>query len=473
MNRGHLLQRDPPRTRPYWLPRPATASIGVIANLLDSLVSFQPRDLVAVLFAASLLALMQVGHFIIYNPFVSGPDGDPVAEYFTLAQYVFPAACVFAGIWRNSGVLNLSGILAFTLFLALAAASTLWSVDAGLTLRSTFLLIAFLLAVTTTTRAVGAVRTASILAHIMGLAMVVSALLALFVPSIGQHNIDDLVQGEHVGSWRGLFAHKNSLGAYAAFAVVIVLAFRDRLPRWTVLPYLTAAIACVLFSNSTTSLVAAIFGVFSMSVALPLMRRTSAQLAAAGMGALLLCAGATLTAVTMLGWGELFAGTKVETLTGRTEIWTVALDIFLSRPLLGVGFGAGSSFARPVLQEMTFAEAVDPHSGYLAMLLDLGVVGLVLFLLPAALAFSRLLRMRGTIDRVQAVAGTALLMSLMGAITEVSPFLVQGSAGFFYFFSLVLLQLSRQASARPLESAGAGTPDANRQPPRPPNSPMY
>lgn len=58
-------------------------------------------------------------------------------------------------------------------------------------------------------------------------------------------------------------------------------------------------------------------------------------------------------------------------LNGRVAIWEQGLDVFAERPLLGVGAGA-------------FREAIDlgraPHNTFVSVLVDLGLVGLLLFL---------------------------------------------------------------------------------------------
>jgi O-antigen ligase len=63
-----------------------------------------------------------------------------------------------------------------------------------------------------------------------------------------------------------------------------------------------------------------------------------------------------------------------KTLTGRTEIWARMVPEVNSQPLLGHGFGSFWTTARRKSEDFT-----DAHNGYLDTLLDLGVVGLVLY----------------------------------------------------------------------------------------------
>lgn len=74
-------------------------------------------------------------------------------------------------------------------------------------------------------------------------------------------------------------------------------------------------------------------------------------------------------------------GDDVTTLTGRTFIWRAAAELISEKPFLGYGFGAGGAaledyYAAGVAGWRTF----NTHNGFLQAQLDLGVVGLFLFL---------------------------------------------------------------------------------------------
>ena len=62
------------------------------------------------------------------------------------------------------------------------------------------------------------------------------------------------------------------------------------------------------------------------------------------------------------------------TLTGRTEIWASLLPEAMKRPLTGHGFGGFWTSKTRVVFDIT-----EAHSGYLEMLLVLGIIGLLLF----------------------------------------------------------------------------------------------
>jgi O-antigen ligase len=58
-------------------------------------------------------------------------------------------------------------------------------------------------------------------------------------------------------------------------------------------------------------------------------------------------------------------------LTGRTELWRGAWDVFLSHPLLGIGGGA--------FRSVDLESGKVEHNLVLALLAELGIIGFVLF----------------------------------------------------------------------------------------------
>jgi O-antigen ligase len=62
------------------------------------------------------------------------------------------------------------------------------------------------------------------------------------------------------------------------------------------------------------------------------------------------------------------------TFTGRTDIWSIALDAAWQRPILGFGYFAGTIDPLKPLVAMK----VNVHNGYLNVLIYTGIVGLVL-----------------------------------------------------------------------------------------------
>ncbi|HUW80010.1 MAG TPA: O-antigen ligase family protein, partial [Acidocella sp.] len=95
----------------------------------------------------------------------------------------------------------------------------------------------------------------------------------------------------------------------------------------------------------------------------------------------------------------LFGG---DTFTGRTVIWSFARSEFLTRPLAGFGFngfwGVGTNSAATYSNNAFFSDILQAHEGYLDVLLETGLIGLIIFvtlLLTTLRNCSRVLRLRG------------------------------------------------------------------------------
>jgi exopolysaccharide production protein ExoQ len=203
-----------------------------------------------------------------------------------------------------------------------------------------------------------------------------SIFTALFVPRIG---VDD--SWMHGGQWQGVFASKQALGIIAAHLLLFATYRKIAGGSWPVYLLLSAiALAGVIGSGS---------------------RGGGALALAAGL-ALYLC-GRSVTLMRILAWGPLLlsavacamifyiystgydafriAGTTVD-FTERTFIWQYALSHFNDTPV--VGFGLNGFWTIKSLYdyfEQSHGWVLDNyHSGYIAILMETGLLGFTLFL---------------------------------------------------------------------------------------------
>ncbi|WP_350342383.1 O-antigen ligase family protein [Proteinivorax tanatarense] len=79
-----------------------------------------------------------------------------------------------------------------------------------------------------------------------------------------------------------------------------------------------------------------------------------------------------------------FFSTRSSLLAGREEAWAVGLEIFGSNPFHGLGFGVSSE----VLNSM-FNITITLHNLYIALLVELGIMGLLLFIFITFVAIFR------------------------------------------------------------------------------------
>jgi len=220
----------------------------------------------------------------------------------------------------------------------------------------------------------------------LGLGAMISLAYVFVFPSIGIHQ--DMV---HSGSWRGIFYHKNyfssvmALGG-ASFLTQLIDAGQR---RWWQYAGLTLCVFLNLMSNSKTGqvLLVTIFAVIF------LYRRYRWR----GMKTVLVLYVFVVTAASAIvlllaTWDQFFIAIgRDPTLTGRTLIWDILRETYIpAKPFLGYGRDA---FWESRLFSGLYFVPTHSHNGWYDMILDVGLVGLAVFLISAVRAWIRVLRL--------------------------------------------------------------------------------
>lgn len=286
----------------------------------------------------------------------------------------------------------------------LAVLSVLWSVEPGVTARRALAFAVFsLLGVLIALR----YRSRELAERLLWLACAVIAVSVVFQLALPRlATMSD-------GAWRGAFTHKNVLGQIASFALLVgLVAWRHRLaPRPLLIGLQSLAGLMLPASRSATSLVVTLL----LGTAYVLIGGGGLpRLARAAIVSFMFAAAALLGL-----WLLLFPEDAVAllgrdlTLTGRLPLWEHVLGVIGERPWLGWGFHAIwalPGFADYVLWTLGWA-APNAHSGYLEVLMGLGVLGLGLTL---ALLGQALLRATRALHRGDPLLGELALL-LLGA----------------------------------------------------------
>ncbi len=183
------------------------------------------------------------------------------------------------------------------------------------------------------------------------------------------------------------FGRMASFGAFAG----LYLAFTARFVPLRIAGGIAAAaaLAAVAMTGSRTGFAAT---TLALLVLLLLFRNRTVVgvLGAAGLVA------AVLLSVTNVGQSALGSLTResnagngaIGTLTGRTEIWPIVVDVINEHPLSGHGFGVDTLLLSPRSVEVNFI-VEHAHNAVLHLLLTTGVVGTILFLVALAAAVRR------------------------------------------------------------------------------------
>ena len=315
----------------------------------------------------------------------STAEGDPITQLMWLAVY---AVAFVWGLtrWRRFLAVATKDKL-LLLLIALAVVSVLWSAAPEVTLRRGIALTGTTLVGIGLAARFGFAELLRLLAWALGIAAVLSLLFALALPSYGISS-DSLTQGD----WKGVFDHKNTLGKAMSLSAIVflLLALSSRGYRWLLWAAFALSFALIVLSGSKTALSVTVvlivllplFGALRLTTTLALSISIFVALFAAGMMALL---GANLESLlTFLG--------KDLTLTGRTTVWAVVVDTIQERPWLGYGYNGfwlgteGPSFR---VWLATGEPYYDSHNGIMDLWLDLGAVGVAVFLIGFFRALGR------------------------------------------------------------------------------------
>lgn len=174
-------------------------------------------------------------------------------------------------------------------------------------------------------------------------------------------------------------------------ALYLLVTGKRKWPRALCWLQMIAGIIAILLSATRGALVALVAGLAVMSV-LTVRRMSLGRCLAALSG----CAGVAVGAFLLVpqsSWNRfLTTGTELTqgTLTHRTVLWSAGMDVFRDHVLLGVGSGAYAPAILSIVDMPLFA-----HNTFISVLVELGVVGALLFLALLASLFYYALRLRG------------------------------------------------------------------------------
>jgi O-antigen ligase len=311
---------------------------------------------------------------------------------------------------------------------ALAVASVAWSIEPSLSLRRSIrvvtivvVCIAFVLA------SWHQQRYQNVMRPILTIVLVASLAFGLASPSLAIHQE---TSAELLGAWRGITNHKNSLGALACMGLIFwAHAWLSREVRpLGALAGAMVALACLVLSRSSTSLMAAVvvIALLALLIRSPAGFRPWVPYLVGGLVLVLLAY--TLAILQLIPGLDLLLGPvsaltgKDLTFTGRTEIWAVLSQHIRLHPILGTGYGAywsGPGMGSPS-DEFLRLESFYPgsaHNGYLEIVNDLGMVGLLVLIAWISTWLWQCLALFST-DRNQAALYLGLL--IQQALTNLS-----------------------------------------------------
>ncbi|QDL08866.1 O-antigen ligase family protein [Brasilonema octagenarum UFV-E1] len=271
------------------------------------------------------------------------------------------------------------------LLVGIALASVLWTVAPDITPRRSVLFLGttgfgVYLATRYTMR-----EQLELLAWMFGLIILLSFVFAIALPSYGLMTFQE--KGIHAGAWRGVITHKNTLGRLMNVSTIVFLllcldnSLSQQKYKWLSWLGFVLSVVLIILSTSKTALIV----LLTLTIILPLykaLRGNYNQIVPLVITVVLVVG---TTATLLLDNLPLIATAlgKDLTLTGRTDIWGVMLELIWERPLLGYGFNAvWQSWDNEVtayLWRTLEWESPYGHNGFMDLLAELGILGLIVF----------------------------------------------------------------------------------------------
>jgi exopolysaccharide production protein ExoQ len=360
-----------------------------------------------------------------------------------IASQAVAYTLILALILRRPRLLSrlIVGLPWIGLLAVLAIASTAWSLDPLLTLRRSLpfalagLFGLYFAARFPPTRQLAILRFAMIALALATIAV------ALFAPAIGLDHSPG-----HATDWQGVFTQKNACGRIMVLATAVILIGESpTVTRPSRLLSFALFVFVLVMSGSRAAWI--------IEAAVLLLWLLLAIARPAGPRPKLIFAIATPFAILALGivlfiafpYLASFLG-RDATLSGRTAIWARVGQFIAHRPLLGYGYDAfWRGMQGPSLQ---FAASVHfivahAHNGFLEITLELGAVGLVLFVLSWLRAWRLLwpLWRRGHIDRI-AWPIAILILTALYDLDENTLLIYNGLFWILYVATLATIELS-------------------------------
>jgi exopolysaccharide production protein ExoQ len=269
------------------------------------------------------------------------------------------------------------------LFLVLfAILSTVWSEDAGLTIRRGFAVLATTLfgldfAVRYSVR-----EQVRLFGIALGLAVAISVVVEIFF-----HGLVPTVDTAYPDAWNGAFVQKNDFARVVVLAGILVL-MRTR-KFVTAIGTVAVSVGLILLCHSRTALV--VFVAMLVLLRVFRLRRRGSRALIAGIAGVLIVSALLSVVVDMDSMAGLLG--RDATLTGRTNIWEMALESIAEKPLLGYGYSAFWNVAPEAdrISNILHWKVPHAHNGFIDLTLQLGLAGLALFLLVYVIAVRRAL----------------------------------------------------------------------------------
>ncbi len=334
-----------------------------------------PRQNMLLLCLIALLTLTMLGPAMSYSELPMTGEGSPVRQICYLLIFLFTVAGARPLLgYRRLMVVPMPLVLAlFWCWLSLS-----WAIEPEVAVRRLVLTTLVIWTIFTLVRHLGYDKSILILRWVFVVTLIACYIAVLATPMIGIHQMNDPGDAQLIGNWRGIMMQKNFAGAVCALTILTFLFDAGRIPKAVRAIVIALAFFFLVESQSKTS-----FGIMFVAILTGfLYTRFSARRRAYAIP--LLFVGAIIISLMIDMYSDVLVNKFSDpyAFTGRGMIWQALWSFAEDNPIFGSGYGSfwnigGSS---PIYRYgrgwiLTIASG---HNGYLDMLTQVGLPGLVL-----------------------------------------------------------------------------------------------
>ncbi len=368
--------------------------------------------------------------------------GDVVRQFSYLT--VFGIIAAMAAMRRGWQMVP-AGFFPFLVLLGWCVLSAFWSIEPGVTLRRAVLVAVVSISAMLAVDTVGAARSLQLLRYVLAAAVIICWVSLPLIPQ-ARHFANDVEQAV-AGDWRGLYAHKNIAGGVCANAAIVFFYFAIRNRNVVNGVLFLAALGFLIGTHAKSSL-----GLLPLALLAGLAYRFAARntrqrqivFVTSVLAVFVAAAALWMSWDTIAQWMD-----DPRLFTGRMAIWQAELAFIGDHPLLGAGYGsfADTGTTSPIQQYVTanwIGTVATGHSGYLELLVTLGLPGFCLAMLCLVAQPVSWLGARSTLDRGQkGLLFTLLVFTFLHNFTETTFLETDGAEWVTFLLTMAMLQAGR------------------------------
>lgn len=348
-----------------------------------------PSVPIATMTMYALLGLMVAGPYLTLKTLPYTGEGSVLRQLAFSGVYI--AAMTAARVAANpSRLFPLPMSLGLTLLWFWL--SLIWAIDPDIAIRRLLLTTMVVLTVFSMVDILGYARTILIFREMMIVILVANFLSVILLPSVGIHQQLDVegfgLDPELVGNWKGLLTQKNFAGAICALTIVVFLFDARSIKTWIRWAVIIASAFFLFKTHAKTSLGMIFLAIGTGWVFQAYNPRFRPLLLPALLGVLLVVVGLAIAF-----WSDVEAVfSRPDAFTGRVHIWSTLIAYWKDHWLLGSGYGSFWNIGGNRTPIFHYVKETDwvalvaiGHNGYVDLLAQTGLPGLVLVILSTVI----------------------------------------------------------------------------------------